>query len=571
MNTDQIKALDDEYVLHTYTRASFVLERGEGTRVYDTEGKAYLDFVGGIAVDALGHGDPDVLEAIRQQSARLVHVSNLYHTAPQAQLAQMLVENSFADKVFFCNSGTESVEAAIKFARKWARAVHGPDKVEFIAFTGAFHGRTMGALALTPRPHYQDPFRPLMPGVKLGTFNDLASAEILMNERTCACIVEPLQGEGGVNPADVGFLQGLRELCDRRGILLIFDEVQCGLGRAGTLWAHEPHGVTPDLMTLAKPLGGGLPIGATLMTQAVADTIEPGDHASTFAANPVICAAAQVVFSKISDPAFLERVRETSSYLEDRLRELQAKYDCIQQIRGRGMIWGIATNADVGPLVDACYEKGLLTCKAGPQVLRLLPPLIVKKGEIDEAVEIIDDAFAHAPLTVEATQSPAKTNGFVVRRAVVKDVPAMARIINDFAAQGQMLPRSRHQLFQCVRDFVVATSGGAVVGCSALHVVWGDLGEIRSLAVMKDWQGKGAGQLIVKTLLDEARTLELPRVFALTYQQGFFERLGFRVVSRDSLPHKIWGDCLDCPKFPNCDEIAVMLELDTKEKSNEKG
>jgi acetylornithine/N-succinyldiaminopimelate aminotransferase len=396
MNADEIRAWDQQYVLHTYARANLVLERGEGVRVYDTDGKAYLDFVSGIAVNALGYGDPDVLRAIAEQAARLTHVSNLYHTIPQVQLAKMLVEKSFADKVYFCNSGAESVEAAIKFSRKWARKTHGPDRTEFLAFSDAFHGRTMGALALTPRAHYQDPFRPLMPGAKIGTYNDLASAEALLDDKTCACIVEPIQGEGGVNIATPEFLRGLRRLCDSRGALLIFDEVQCGLGRTGTLWAHEPYGVTPDLMTLAKPLGGGLPIGATLMTQAVADAMEPGDHGSTFAANPVICAAAQVVVSKISDPQFLDHVRWAGTYLQEDLMELQHRHDCIQEIRGRGLIWGIATNLDVTPVMQACFESGLLTCKAGNQVLRLLPPLVIDRAEIDETVAILDKAFAQA-------------------------------------------------------------------------------------------------------------------------------------------------------------------------------
>ncbi len=394
MDAGQIKALDEQYVLHTYARAPFVLERGKGVRLYDTEGKAYLDFVSGIAVNALGYGDPDILEAITQQSARLMHVSNLYHTLPQAQLARMLVEKSFADKVFFSNSGAESVEAAIKFARKWAKTVHRADKSQFIAFTGAFHGRTMGALALTPRPHYQDPFRPLMPGARFAIYNDLGSVEGLMDERTCACIVEPLQAEGGVNLAEPGFIQGLRELCDQNDSLLIFDEVQCGLGRLGTLWAHEPYGITPDLMTLAKPLGGGLPLGATLMTQAVADSVEVGDHASTFAANPVICAVAQVVLSKISAPEFLEHVRWAGDYLGRELLKLQGKYDCISQVRGQGLIWGLETSADVGPVIEAGYENGLLTCKAGPNVLRLLPPLIIDRQDLDQAVAVLDRAFA---------------------------------------------------------------------------------------------------------------------------------------------------------------------------------
>jgi acetylornithine/N-succinyldiaminopimelate aminotransferase len=397
VNGEEIKKLDEQYVLHTYARSSFVLERGEGVRVFDTEGKAYLDYVSGIAVNALGHGDPDVREAITAQLGRLTHVSNLYHTIPQAQLAKMLVGKSFADKVFFCNSGTESVEAAIKFARKWAKTTHGAEKTEIVAFSEAFHGRTMGALSLTPRAAYQDPFRPLVPGAKFATFNDLASAEALVDDKTCAVIVEPLQGEGGVNAATTEFLRGLRTLCDRKGALLIFDEVQCGLGRTGTLWAHEPYGVTPDLMTLAKPLGGGLPIGATLMTQAVADTISPGDHGSTFAANPVVCSAAQVVLGKISDPDFLAHVRWAGSYLQEDLLGLKAKYDCITEIRGKGLIWGIATKMDVSPLVQSCYDSGLLTCKAGSHVLRLLPPLIAQKQDMDEAVAILDKAFGELP------------------------------------------------------------------------------------------------------------------------------------------------------------------------------
>ncbi len=396
MDAEEIKALDEKYVVHTYARAPFVLERGEGVRLYDTTGKAYLDFVSGIAVNALGHGHPAVRQAIAEQMEKLMHVSNLYHTIPQARLAQMLVESCFADKVYFCNSGAESVEAAIKFARKWARTQGFAEKVEFIAFSGGFHGRTMGALALTPREHYQDPFRPLMPGAKIATFNDLASVEALMDEKTCAVIVEPLQGEGGVYPADPDFLKGLRALCDRNRSLLIFDEVQCGLGRTGTLWAHQFYGVTPDLMTVAKPLGGGLPIGATLMTQAVADCISPGDHGSTFAANPVICAAAQAVLKTISDPAFLEHVRWAGSYLSEGLSDLQAKYPGIREIRGRGLIWGLALDMPAAPVIQAGYELGILTLNAGPQVLRLLPPLVVQRAEIDEALEKLDGAFARA-------------------------------------------------------------------------------------------------------------------------------------------------------------------------------
>lgn len=394
MNADDVKQLDEQYVLHTYNRAPFVLERGQGVYLYDTEGKAYLDFVSGIAVNALGYGDEALVEAMASQAAKLIHVSNLYYTEPQAQVAKLLVESSFADKAFFCNSGTEAVEASLKFARKWSRVHFGQDKVHFVHMTGAFHGRTLGALALTPRDHYQDPFRPLMPGAMLARFNDLASVEEMLDERTCAVIVEPLQGEGGVKPAEQDFLQGLRELCDQNDSLLIFDEVQCGLGRTGMLWAHEHYGVTPDIMSLAKPVGGGLPMGASLMTQAVADVIEPGDHASTFGANPVACAASQVVVERVSDPEFLAHVREVGAYLGEGLRDLAERYEAIDLVRGKGLIWGLQLDREALPYVKAGYEKGLLTLNAGPQVLRLLPPLIVNKPDIDKCLEMLDGIFA---------------------------------------------------------------------------------------------------------------------------------------------------------------------------------
>ena len=338
MNAQEIVDLENRYVLQTYGRAPFVLERGEGLYLYDLAGKRYLDFVAGIAVNALGYGDPEVLAAIQEQSHRLIHVSNLYQTVPQAYLAQMLVENSFADRVFFCNSGTEAVEGALKFARKHSLTRFGPGKHEVVAFTGSFHGRTLGALATTAREKYRKPFEPLMPGAQFGTFNDLESARRLVGQQTCAVIVEPVQGEGGIYMASGEFLKGLRALCDEAGALLIFDEVQCGLGRTGYLWAHQYYGVTPDIMTLAKPLGGGLPMGATLLTQAVADTIEKGDHGSTFAANCLVAAVAQVVFRRVSDPAFLAAVRARGEHLGAALSELQGRNrDLVRDVRGRGL------------------------------------------------------------------------------------------------------------------------------------------------------------------------------------------------------------------------------------------
>ncbi len=397
MNAEQpsIQDLESAYVVQTYARAPFVLTRGEGVYLFDDGGRRYVDLVSGIAVNALGYGDPELVGAITSQVARLIHVSNLYHTGPQAKLAQMLVERSFGDRVFFCNSGTESVEAAIKFARKWARR-HGEGKTRIVAFENAFHGRTMGSLALTPREHYQAPFRPLMPGASFARFNDLDSAAAVMGDDVCACIVEPVQGEGGVNLAEPGFLAGLRELCDEHDALLIFDEVQCGLGRTGSLWAHEMAAVTPDMMTLAKPLGGGLPIGAVVMTEDVAGAIEPGDHGSTFAANPVVCAAAQVVLRRVSDASMLGHVRETGAYLEAGLQDLAERHDVVEGVRGVGLMWGIPLKTAAAPIIEAGYERGIITCRAGANVLRLLPPLVIEREQIDVALEALDGIFAQA-------------------------------------------------------------------------------------------------------------------------------------------------------------------------------
>lgn len=384
---EEIIALEKEFVLQTYRRPDFVLERGQGVYLYDSEGNEYLDLIGGIAVNALGYGDSEILEAIEQQARRLVHVSNLYHTEPQARLAQLLIEHSFAQRVFFCNSGTESIEAALKFARKWARLNSTSDKYEFVAFTGSFHGRTFGALSITSKEKYRAPFEPLVPGVHFATFNDLASASESISDRTCAVVVEPIQGEGGVNLAERDFLVGLRELCDQHEALLIFDEVQCGMGRTGYLWAHEFYGVHPDIMCLAKPLGGGLPIGATLVTDRVADAIEPGDHGSTFAANPVACTVAQVVVRRVSDPAFLASVRKKGEQLESKLRSLQEALPLITEIRGRGLIWGIELETDVRQVIQKGQTAGMLMGNCGEHVLRLLPPLILEQEHIDQVAD----------------------------------------------------------------------------------------------------------------------------------------------------------------------------------------
>ncbi len=388
MEKEAIIQAEAAHVLQTYVRPEIVFERGEGTYLFDTDGNRYLDFTSGIAVTALGHSDPEWVSAVSAQAAKLVHVSNLYHSEPQAKLAQLLTDNSFADRVYFCNSGAEANEAALKFARKVGKTV-ASDKTKIVAFTGGFHGRTMGALAATYKEKYRTPFEPVMPDVVFATFNDTASAEIAIDDQTCAVIVEPLQGEGGVNLAEPAFLQSLRDLCDKHQALLIFDEVQCGLGRVGTLWAHEGAGVTPDIMTLAKPLAGGLPIGATLVTQAVADVMKPGDHGSTFAAGPLVCAAANVVVERVSQPGFLAQVRDNSAYLMHRLQTLES--DEIVGVRGAGLLVGVQMVSPVAPLIAKARDNGLLVINAGEDVLRLAPALTVSRAEIDEAIGVLEE------------------------------------------------------------------------------------------------------------------------------------------------------------------------------------
>ena len=390
---DKHSIITDEarYLMQTYRRADVVLERGEGVYLYDTDGKRYLDFMSGIAVAALGHADPEVTAAVAEQAATLTHVSNLYHTIPGVGLARRLVTHSFADRVFFTNSGAEAIEGALKFARKWARTRAGEGKHEIVAFGGSFHGRTMGALSVTYKAIYREPFAPLVPGVCFAPFNDLDAARALMSDATCAVIVEPVQGEGGIHAATPEFLRGLRALCDQHQALLIFDEIQCGLGRTGRLWAHEASGVVPDIMTLAKPLANGLPIGAILLTEEVAAAVGYGEHGSTFAGGPLVTRVAQVVFDRVSDPAFLAAVTENGAYLRARLRDLNSPL--VVEVRGSGLLIGVELNTAVAPVVAAAREAGLLIINAGETTLRIAPPLIVTPDHIDQAVAILGECL----------------------------------------------------------------------------------------------------------------------------------------------------------------------------------
>ncbi len=382
-------------LLGVYRPAQPVFVGGEGSYLMAEDGARYLDFTSGIAVNALGYGDPAFRAAVEGALANgVVHTSNLFRTRPAGELASWLVEHSFADRVFFCNSGAEANEGAFKFARRWARTHGGPEKHEIVAFRGGFHGRTFGALAATDRPGFQEPFQPLIAGVRFGEVGAVdALSDLILKERTAAVIIGPIQAEGGVLPVPAAFLEALREACDRADALLIFDEVQVGLGRTGTLWAHEAVGVTPDIMTLAKPLAGGLPMGAVLLTERVAEAVQPGDHATTFGGGPLVAAAALAVCSTIGDPAFLAEVRSKGDLLAERLGALALRKSGIVGVRGVGLIWGVELTRPAGEVVAAALEAGLLLCGAGANVVRVVPPLNISVEDLSRGVAILEEVL----------------------------------------------------------------------------------------------------------------------------------------------------------------------------------
>jgi acetylornithine aminotransferase/acetylornithine/N-succinyldiaminopimelate aminotransferase len=395
--TDDLIRDSARYLANTYARFPVVLVRGRGDRLWDSDGKKYLDFAAGIAVDVLGHCHPKVVEAIKAQAEALLHVSNLYHIEPQIRLAQALCEHSFADKVFFCNSGAEANEAAIKLARRYAKVRWGPDRYEIVCMRDSFHGRTMATLTATGQEKHQRGFEPLLPGFKHIPFNDLRAAEQAIDSRTCAVLVEPIQGEGGVRVPDDDYLPALRQLCSDRDVLLMLDEVQTGMGRTGRLFAYEHWGIEPDVMTLAKALGGGLPIGAMLAKEEVASAFVPGSHASTFGGSPFITAAALAALTAIIEERLPQRAAKIGAYFLGRLRELVQRYPYAKEARGKGLILALELAVPAKPIVDRCLQLGLLILTAGDQVLRFVPPLIIGEAEVDEALSILDQALAEQP------------------------------------------------------------------------------------------------------------------------------------------------------------------------------
>jgi predicted acetylornithine/succinylornithine family transaminase len=385
--------LSEKYIARTYSRYPILLVRGKGTRVWDQDGKEYLDFVSGLAVCNLGHCHPKVVRAIQEQAEKLIHVSNYYYIEPQIQLGSLLCKNSFAEKVFFCNSGAEANEGAMKLVRKYAKEKMEGDRFEIITLERSFHGRTLATLTATAQTKFHKGYAPLMPGFKYVPFNDPGAVRNAIDSKTCAVMLDPIQGEGGVNCPSEGYLKALREICDEKKILLIFDEVQVGMGRTGKLFAYEHEGVEPDLLTLAKSLAGGVPIGALLIKKGIAESFEPGDHASTFGGNPLATAAGVAALTAILEEGMLENCREVGDYFLMRLQEIKKNYPFIQDVRGKGLIIGIELNREGGTLVKEMMKRGfLINCTMG-NVLRFLPPLIVTKEEVDQLIIALEEVF----------------------------------------------------------------------------------------------------------------------------------------------------------------------------------
>lgn len=399
MPTEEPKDGAAKYLMPTYARQPISIVRGRGSKIYDMEGREYIDFVGGIAVNILGYGHPDLVQAIQRQAAQLIHVSNLYYTEPQVTLAQTLVDHSFADRVFFCNSGAEANEAAIKLARRYGHEKYGASRFEIITMKNSFHGRTLATITATGQEKVQKGFEPLMPGFAYAPFNDFGAIERMVSEKTAGIMLEPIQGEGGVHVADRDYLKNLRDLCAQQDILLMFDEVQTGMGRTGTLFAYEQLGVEPDIMTLAKGLGGGVPIGACLARNSVAAVFTPGTHASTFGGNPLACAAALAVCRVLLEGRVLDHAKRMGEYLAKGLADCKERHRLVREVRGLGLLQGLELDIDAKAVVTDCLARGVLVNATSERVLRFVPPLVITPREIDTLMETLTATFNHRVMT----------------------------------------------------------------------------------------------------------------------------------------------------------------------------
>ena len=395
MNKEEYIKREEGAMLHTYNRFPVVLEKGEGVYLYDTDGKKYLDFAAGIAVEALGYGNRKYNDALKDQIDKLMHTSNLYYNLPIMEAAEKILKVSKMDRVFFTNSGTEAIEGAIKAAKKYAYTRDGHTDHEIIAMNHSFHGRSLGALSVTGNKHYQEPFEPLLGGIRFADFNDLESVKAQLTDKTCAILFETVQGEGGIYSATQEFMDGIEKICKERDILLILDEIQCGMGRTGEMFAWQGYGVKPDIMTSAKALGCGVPVGAFLMTERIAEkSLKPGDHGTTYGGNPFVGAAVSTVLDIFEELNLPAHVKEISAYLEEKLDALVDKYDCLTQRRGVGLIQGVVTTKPVGEITSKALEEGLIIISAGSDVLRFVPPLVIEKEHVDEMIEKLDHTLA---------------------------------------------------------------------------------------------------------------------------------------------------------------------------------
>ncbi|MDE5780676.1 MAG: aspartate aminotransferase family protein [Lachnospiraceae bacterium] len=392
MNTKECIEMAESSILHTYNRYQISIDKGDGVYLYDSDGNKYLDFQAGIAVYAFGYGNKKINDALKEQIDKIVHTSNLYYNEPAATAANRLTKLAGMDRVFFTNSGTEAIEGAVKTARRYAYDKDGCTDHEIIAMKHSFHGRSMGALSVTGNEKYQEPFKPLIGGVKFAEFNNLDSVKSLVNDKTCAIILEPVQGEGGIYPATEEFMKGIRKICDENDILLIFDEIQCGMGRTGRMFAHEHYGVKPDIMTLAKALGCGVPVGAFLTTEKAA-ALKPGDHGTTYGGNPFAAAAVNAVLDLFEQTNVLENVIEVSEYFEKELDKITEDFECVSGHRGKGLMQGLILNKPANDVVLKAIDNGLLVITAGAQILRMLPPLIITKENVDEMIKILRKAL----------------------------------------------------------------------------------------------------------------------------------------------------------------------------------
>ena len=393
MNSAEYMEEAEKVLLHTYNRFKVVLDKGDGVNLYDIDGKEYLDFAAGIAVFALGYNDKKYNDALKAQIDKLIHTSNLFYNVPAIEAAKKIVKATGLDRVFFTNSGTEAIEGAIKLARKYAYLKDNKTDHEIIAMEHSFHGRSLGALSVTGNEHYQEPFKPLIGGIKFAKFNDIESVKALVNEKTCAIIFEPVQGGGGIYPATEEFMKEVRRLCDEKDIVMICDEIQCGMGRTGKMFAYEHYGVKPDIVTSAKALGCGVPVGAFIAKEEVAKAMVPGDHGTTYGGNPLATAAVNVVFDLFEEYKILDNVNEVSKYLEEKLDELVSKHENVVARRGKGLMQGLVLTTPVGEVVKKCISNGLFVISAGSNVLRMVPPLIIKKEDVDKMIDILDKSL----------------------------------------------------------------------------------------------------------------------------------------------------------------------------------